>query len=137
MWPDAIDQLDGHTFKRLNQWMTFSQITQNTKEQMLLTAEKEDMAYPYPMPHYAYKAQCNACLNHNTADRLKAIKAPTLIAAGDCDLFVTMEKTMELYEGIPDSQLYLCRGGGHVHEWEHLKEYNAATLEFLLAHSGK
>ena len=134
---DAIDQLDGHTFKRLNQWMTFSQITQNTKEQMLLTAEKEDMAHPYPMPHYAYKAQCNARLNHNTADRFKAIKAPTLIAAGDCDLFVTMEKTMELYEGIPDSQLYLCRGGGHVHEWEHLKEYNAATLEFLLAHSGK
>ncbi len=59
---DAIDQLDGHTFKRLNQWMTFSQITQNTKEQMLLTAEKEDMAYPYPMPHYAYKVSATPVL---------------------------------------------------------------------------
>ena len=28
------------------------------------------MAYPYPMPHYAYKAQCNACLGHDTAQDL-------------------------------------------------------------------
>ena len=132
---EAIDQLDGATFKRLNQWMTFSQATQNTREDMLFDAEKQDMAYPYPMPHYAYKAQCNACLSHNMAGRLKEIKSPTLIAAGDCDLFVPMEKTMELYEGIAGSQLYLCRGGGHVHEWEHLKEYNEATMEFLMKHS--
>ena len=133
---DAIDQLDPTTFKRLNQWMTFSQTTQNTREEMLLAAQKQDMAYPYPMPHYAYKAQCNACLSHNMANRLREINAPTLIAAGDSDLFVTMEKTMELYEGISGSQLYLCRGGGHVHEWEYLKEYNNATMEFLQKHSG-
>ena len=128
---DTIDQLDPMTFKRLNQWMTFSQTVQNTRESFLLETAKQDMEYPYPMPHYAYKAQCNACLSHNTADRLKEIAAPTLIAAGDSDLFMTMEKTMELYEGIPGSELYLCRGGGHVHQWEQLGEYNRVTMEFL------
>ncbi len=133
----SIGQLDPVTFKRLNQWMTFSQGFQNTREQEMYAAERQDRAYPYPMPHYAYKAQCNACLSHNTAADLGKIKAPSLIAAGDCDLFVTMEKTMELYEGIPGSRLYLCRGGGHVHQWEQLEAYNQATLEFLLEHSGK
>lgn len=127
----GIDQLDPVTFKRMNQWMTFSQSFQNTQEEELRAAERQDMSYPYPMPHYAYKAQCNACLGHNTAADLGKIKAPALIAAGDCDLFVTMEKTMELYEGIPGSRLYLCRGGGHVHQWEQLKAYNEATLAFL------
>ena len=67
---------------------------------------------------------------------MHAIKAPALIAAGDCDLFVTMEKTMELYEGIPGSRLYLCRGGGHVHQWEQLPAYNEATLAFLREQTG-
>lgn len=54
----------------MNQWMTFSQSFQNTREQKLCAAERQDMAYPYPMPHYAYKAQCNACLGHDTAQDL-------------------------------------------------------------------
>lgn len=132
----GIDQLDPVTFKRMNQWMTFSQSSQNTREQELCAAERQDMAYPYPMPHYAYKAQCNACLGHDTAQDLGKIKAPALIAAGDCDLFVTMEKTMELYGGIPGSRLYLCRGGGHVHQWEQLPAYNEATLAFLREQAG-
>lgn len=56
----GIDQLGPVTFKRMNQWMTFSQSFQNTREQELCAAERQDMAYPYPMPHCAYKAQCNA-----------------------------------------------------------------------------
>ena len=66
----GIDQLDPVTFKRMNQWMTFSQSFQNTREQELCAAERQDMAYPYPMPHCAYKAQCNACLGHDTAQDL-------------------------------------------------------------------
>lgn len=132
----SITQLDAVTFKRLNQWMTFSQDFQNTREGDMYAAERQDRAYPYPMPVYAYKAQCSACLSHNTAADLGKIKAPTLIAAGDRDLFVTMEKTMELHENISGSRLYLCPSGGHVHQWEHLKEYNEATLAFLLEQAG-
>ena len=78
--------------------MTFAQKTQNTRPDFLLEMAQSDAEYPYPMPSYAYKAQCNACLGHNTADRLKKITAPTLVAAGACDLFVPYEKTMELCE---------------------------------------
>ncbi len=131
---DNIDVLDKATFKRLNQWMTFAQKTQNTRPEFLVEMAQSDATYPYPMPSYAYKAQCNACLGHNAADRLKNITAPTLVAAGACDLFVPYDKTMELCEKIPNATLYLCKDGGHVHEWEHLEDYNRVTLEFLLAH---
>ncbi len=130
---DNIDVMDKKAFKRLNQWMTFAQKTQNTRPDFLLEMAQSDAEYPYPMPSYAYKAQCNACLGHNAADRLKKITAPTLVAAGACDLFVPYEKTMELCEKIPNATLYLCKDGGHVHEWEHLEDYNRVTLEFLLA----
>lgn len=131
---DSIDQLDKKTFKRLNQWMTFSQVFHNTREEEMIEAEKQDGTYPYPMPVYAYKAQCNACLNHDTSKQLDKIKVPTLVAAGGADLFMTMEKTMELCEGIPDSSLYLCKDGGHVHQWEKLDDYNKVTLDFLKKH---
>ena len=130
---DFMGVLDGKKLKRLNQWMTFSQKTQNERPEFLAEMAASDAAYPYPMPAYAYKAQCNACLGHHTADRLHKITAPTLIAAGKRDLFVPMDVTYELHEGIAGSRLYVCEYGGHVHEWEYLEDYNRVTLEFLLA----
>ena len=60
------------------------------------------------MPVYAYKAQCWACLSHNTAGRLHELKMPVLIAAGAKDLFMNIEKTMELVHGIPQAEFYLA-----------------------------
>ena len=104
---DSVDQLNSVIFKRLNQWMTFSQTFLNTRGAEVVEVGRQDAAYPWPMPTYAYKAQCNACLSHDTTRRLKEITSPTLVAAGDSDLFMTMEKTMELCAGIPNSCLYL------------------------------
>lgn len=124
--------MDKKMLKRLNQWMTFSQKTQNERPEFLTEMAAWDAAYPYPMPAYAYKAQCNACLGHEARERLAMITAPTLIAAGKRDLFVPMEVTRALHQGIAGSKLYVCEYGGHVHEWEYLEDYNRVTLDFLL-----
>ena len=131
---DQTGNLDPAVKKRLNQWMTFSQKTQNERPEFLREMAAEDAAYPYPMPDYAYRAQCNACLNHEAADRLPLIQAPTLIAAGACDLFANPQISILMHERIAGSELYLCPDGGHVHEWEYLEEYNRVTLDFLLRH---
>ena len=128
---DSIDKLDKETFKHMNQWMSFSHAYQNAHPEAVLAAQKEDFAYPYPMPVYAFKAQCNACLAHNTADRLSEIAVPTLVAAGGADLYMTADKTKELTQGIPHSRLYLCEQGGHVHQWEQAEAYNRAVCGFL------
>ena len=73
-------------------------------------------------------------LEQSALPLLKDIKAPTLVAAGDSDLFSTPETTQQLVQGIEGARLYLCRNGGHVHHWEALEQFNDATLSFLLNH---
>ena len=129
---EACGQLDGVTFGRLGQWMIFSQPFHETDENYLLNAELTDMAYLYPMPGYAYKAQCNAILNFNILDELPGIKVPTLVVGGDKDLFVPVEITRAMCDAIPGAKLYLAPNGGHVQHWEQLEKYNQITLNFLL-----
>lgn len=128
---DNNETIEKKALKRLNQWMTFSLKTQNERPEFLEEMAAEDAAYPFPMPAYAYRAQCNACLAHNALDRLGEIKAPTLVAAGACDLFAPLPVAMELKNGIRNSELYVCENGGHVHEWEYLEDYNRVTMDFL------
>ena len=57
---------------------------------------------------------------------------PVLVAAGAKDLFMNMEKTMELVNGIPHAEFYLSPEGGHVHQWEYPEIYDSTVLGFLL-----
>lgn len=131
---DACGQLDAKTFNRLGQWIIYSFAFQDANEQYLLDVEENDPDAANPMPDYAYKAQCNAILGYNGSERLKEIKAPTLVVAGDMDLFVPIWLTREMADGIPDCMLYVAPNGGHVQHWEQLEKYNRVTLDFLLEH---
>lgn len=128
---DLKETMDSAQLKSLNQWMTFSQTIQNHNPQFLQEMADEDSAYPWPMPAFAYRAQCGACLTHDAMDLLSKITAPTLVAAGAQDLFVPLEDTMRLQQEIKGAELYLCKDGGHVHQWEYLTEYNRVSLAFL------
>ena len=112
--------------------MTYGQYTQNHYPEKIAKTIETDGAYPYPMPAYAYKAQGRACLSHDTSKRLRELKMPVLIAAGAKDLFMNMEKTMELVNGIPQAEFYLSPEGGHVHQWEYPEIYDSIVLGFLL-----
>ena len=128
----ACGRLDPVTSGRLTQWMIFSQPFQETNEDFMLKSELEDMAYPYPMPDYAFKAQCNAILGFDILSELPRVKAPTLVAGGDRDLFVPVSLTKAMCDAIPGAQLYMAAQGGHVQHWEQLEAYNRVTLEFLM-----
>lgn len=131
---DACGQLDGKTLGRLCQWMIYAFPFQEAHEDFMLADEAGDLDNPNPMPAHAYKAQCNAILRHDALAELPKIQAPTLIAAGDSDLFVPVWQTMRMFRAIPNAELYLCKNGGHVHHWEQLEKFNRATLDFLMAH---
>lgn len=123
---------DPAVLKQLNLWMTYGQQTQMHDPDKIARSAAEDAAYPYPMPAYAYKAQCKACLSHDTSARLGELKMPVLIASGAKDLFMNIEKTMELVHGIPHAEFYLSPEGGHVHQWEYPGVYDSLVLGFLL-----
>ena len=132
---DLKEDTDPAVLKQLNLWMTYGQYTQIHHPEKIEKSTEEDAAYPYPMPVYAYKAQCGACLSHNTAGRLHELKMPILIAAGAKDLFMNIEKTMELVHGIPQAEFYLAPEGGHVHQWEYPGPYDSVVVGFLMKHT--
>lgn len=101
---------------------------------MLWRAERQGVLYPYPMPAYVYRAQCNACLTRDATPELCRITSSMLVAVDSRGLLVSIEKTMELHEGVAASELYLCKDGGHVHQWRQPEAYNRATLGFFLQH---
>lgn len=134
---ESVGVVDGVTFGHLCQYMIYARQYHETNLQDIIDGEKADADEPFPMPAFAYRAQCNACITHNALALLKNITAPTLVCAGDSDLFVSAETTNALVEGIKGAKLYLCKDGGHVHHWEKLDDFNRVTLEFLLNNSTK
>lgn len=132
---EANGHLDPITSGRLTQWMIYAQPFMEEHEDFMLAGEAADLSAPYPMPSYAFKAQCNTILNFDEYQNLGRISAPTLVVAGDKDLFVPEYLTMEMVNAIPGAQLYMAKNGGHVQHWEQLEKYNQITLEFLLQNS--
>jgi len=86
------------------------------------------------MPLHAFAAQCDACITHDTLDRLGEIRVPTLISVGEDDIFTPMHFAQTIHQRITDSKLIVFPGCGHVHHWENLDEFNSKTLTFLKMH---
>ena len=80
-----------------------------------------------------FEGQLDACINHDSVDRLHKIKVPTLITIGETDIFTPPPFSDILHEKIAGSKLVNFPTGGHVHHWEDLPRFNKVTTEFLLA----
>lgn len=85
-------------------------------------------------PLEAFLAQCRAVIDHDAADALGDIDAPTLITFGRRDLCTSTRFADALTDGIDDTTLVvfddLCHAGLH----EDPETFNAASLDFLIRH---
>ena len=92
---------------------------------------KLNAADPSPMPQHAFDSQAAACMAHDTRGKLGGITAPTLIVAGEKDIFTPLECSQYLHEHIKNSKLEVFENYAHAHHWEDLERYNRVTTEFL------
>jgi len=69
----------------------------------------------------------------NFADRLKHIKAPTLILSGEKDIAYTAEDVKKTAEGIPNAKLIMYEKFGHNLVMRNRKQVVEDILEFLTA----
>ena len=76
-----------------------------------------------------------ANLRHDALDRLHRINAPTLVTVGTFDLALPPMYAREVADAIPNSELVLFEGGGHLHNLENPEEFNAVSLDFLRRHA--
>jgi pimeloyl-ACP methyl ester carboxylesterase len=86
-------------------------------------------------PPDAFERQFEACLRHDTVDRLKHISVPTLIMTGDNDPLVPPENSYILKELIPGADLAVFPGGRHCFFIEMADQFNRRAVDFIKANS--
>lgn len=79
-----------------------------------------------------FEGQLDACINHQSTDRLSQLNLPVFITAGKMDIFTPPEFSYILHKRIKNSIISEYPTGGHVHHWENLERFNRETLSFLL-----
>jgi 3-oxoadipate enol-lactonase len=77
-----------------------------------------------------FVAQGEACIAHDTLDRLGQIAVPTLVIAGRHDLLMRLALTEQLAQGIRGAAVALV-DAGHVPFWERPLETVGLVSEFL------
>jgi 3-oxoadipate enol-lactonase len=78
-----------------------------------------------------FARQCEACLSHDTADRLREISQRTLVVCGRRDALTPPHFHRELADEIPDATLVTMSYGGHIVMVEAAAHFNRAVLSFL------
>lgn len=87
-------------------------------------------ASPHAQTIDAFCRSAEALLYHDTADRIGAIRAPTLVTVGELDLVLPPRYSRELAERIPGARLVVVPGAGHQPFQEVPGEYNRLLVEF-------
>jgi pimeloyl-ACP methyl ester carboxylesterase len=113
----------------LQLWIATAVYYEEHHDELVQGQQEAEQGY---MPLHAFEAQCDACSTHDTFDRLGEIIAPTLLTVGEADIFTPLRLTAEMHERMPNSELLVFPGWGHIHHWEDLTRFNACTAEFLL-----
>jgi pimeloyl-ACP methyl ester carboxylesterase len=80
---------------------------------------------------HTYMRQMGAIQNFESFARLKEIKAPTLIIAGDADALVPFKNSEILQQAIVGSKIHNVKGAGHIFNWERPEEVAEVVSAFL------
>jgi pimeloyl-ACP methyl ester carboxylesterase len=79
----------------------------------------------------AIMAQVEAVMSHNSTERLRDIKAPTLVITGDADLLIPPANSDVIADAIPGARLVKVPGGTHGFNFETPELFNREVLNFL------
>jgi pimeloyl-ACP methyl ester carboxylesterase len=85
-----------------------------------------------PPDQDGWQAQAAAGTTYDGFDRLGAIAAPTLVLHGTADGVVDPRNAGLLAERIPNAEVELFEGGGHLFFWEQPERFAARVRRFLL-----
>lgn len=125
-------QVEPDVFMELLQLWIFAPPYYETNLADLYEDQQGAKANTKPQSQAGFAGQLDACMQHDTIDRLKQIKVPTMITVGDMDIMTPPVFSRLLHERIAGSSYVNFPYGGHVHHWEALERFNRETTDFLL-----
>ncbi len=85
----------------------------------------------HPLGDDLFARQCDACLGHDTKERLPGITQTTLVVCGGNDQLTPAKFHRELSADIPDARLITFNLGGHLVMAEWAEKFNHAVQQFL------
>ena len=85
----------------------------------------------FPLDRDVFIRQCDACLRHDTVDRLRQIRQPTLVICGRHDQLTPPKLHRELADEIPNAHLMTLSYGAHLVMAECAQQLNETVLHFL------
>lgn len=96
-------------------------------EAMLKFFEKEGS----PVSNELFARQCEACLAHDTFDRLDKLRHPTLVICGRHDRLTPPTLHRELADHISNARLVVMQYGAHLVMVESAERFNQIVLNFV------
>ncbi|MFI5217750.1 MAG: alpha/beta fold hydrolase [Candidatus Limnocylindria bacterium] len=84
-----------------------------------------------PLTEDVFARQCEACLQHDAADRLRQIRQRTMVICGRQDALTPPKFHRELADEIPGAHLVTISHGAHLVMAESAESFNRAVLQFL------
>jgi len=115
---------------RKNAWFLYGEETRTRFPERI----EEDIVYRTKIPTSpaGYLGQLRAAVGHDTWDELAALAAvPTLVVHGDADLLIPTDNGKRLAERIPNAQLVLLPGAGHMLQADAGDTVRETVLSFL------
>jgi pimeloyl-ACP methyl ester carboxylesterase len=91
---------------------------------------EEALAFPHKQPVEAFQAQVDACIAHDTEDRLAEIAAPTLVLSGELDIILPPHFGRSVAAEIPNARFEVMPGEAHQPFQEVPDEFNARVDAF-------
>jgi pimeloyl-ACP methyl ester carboxylesterase len=91
---------------------------------------EEAAASPHAQSVDAFCRSAEALIEHDTADRIDSIGAPTLVTVGELDLALPARFSEELVQRIPNSRLMVIPAAGHQPFQELPDDYNRILTDF-------
>jgi len=91
---------------------------------------EEALAFPDQQPLDAFQAHVDACLAHDTTDRLAEISVPTLVVAGELDILLPPRLGEAVAAAIPGARFELWPGEAHQPFQEVPDEFNTRLDDF-------
>ena len=88
------------------------------------------------IPSTGLRAAVECLLSHNVLDRLVEIAAPTLVVAGELDAETPVAYARALVDGLPNAELVVLAGVGHLAVSEASDAFNRLVRQFLSADWG-
>ena len=84
-----------------------------------------------PLTSDVLARQCDACLGHDTADRLADFPHRTLVICGDQDLLTPPALNRQVADGIPHARMIAIPYAAHLVLFEAAEHYNRVVLQFI------